>query len=641
MPLDASLRRRSRSAGWAVAALSPAASRLSPAQPAALAQLQGQPARLLEPVDLPRPFRPQPVRRVHRQRQADRRPLQGRNPVPGARRLPGVEVRRLSRRHRLQGSGDPRRDQQQRLGLWPPIRYSYDTINKDYPRVKGRDGPVPGLSRPAALGHQRARCATLLPEQLARYPGARQPQLARHRRPGPRRGRAYHLRLSHLGAVRPAADDLLRHRRRRQPARCRAISAARVDLVFQRFLEIWSSIPSLFVLIIISSVLVPGFWTLLGMLLLFHWVNLVGVVRAEFLRGRNFEYITAARALGLSNVKIMCKHLLPNAMVATLTFLPFKLSGSITALTALDFLGPRPAARIAVAGRAAGAGQGQPAGAMARPCRLLLDCRPAVAADLHRRGGARRPRPAQDIPMIERSHRRSAQIPLIDVAQPVASSFAPAQHRVAPTRSKARLLQHRQGRDRGSGRRVGLAARPSRPSRSCACCPIPPRTIPTGEICFEGNDLLKVPEATMREIRGDEISIIFQEPMTSLNPLHTIEKQVGEVLKLHRGLDEPRPRAPRPRAPAQGRHPRSREAAGSLPAPALGRPAPARHDRHGARQRARPADRRRADHRARRHHPGADPRAAEARCSARWAWPCCSSPTTSASCARWPIASTS
>ncbi|MGD9828690.1 MAG: ABC transporter permease [Hyphomicrobiaceae bacterium] len=112
-----------------------------------------------------------------------------------------------------------------------------------------------------------------------------------------------------------------------------------VDLSFQRFLEIWSSIPSLYVLIIISSVLVPGFWTLLFVLLAFQWVYLVGVVRAEFLRGRNFEYITAARALGLSNAKIMFKHLLPNAMVATLTFLPFKLSGSITALTALDFLG--------------------------------------------------------------------------------------------------------------------------------------------------------------------------------------------------------------------------------------------------------------------------------------------------------------
>jgi microcin C transport system permease protein len=113
----------------------------------------------------------------------------------------------------------------------------------------------------------------------------------------------------------------------------------KVDLIFQRILEIWSSIPSLYVLIIISSVLVPGFWTLLGVLLLFEWVSLVGLVRAEFLRGRNFEYITAARALGLPDWKIMFKHLLPNAMVATLTFLPFLLSASITALTALDFLG--------------------------------------------------------------------------------------------------------------------------------------------------------------------------------------------------------------------------------------------------------------------------------------------------------------
>jgi microcin C transport system permease protein len=113
----------------------------------------------------------------------------------------------------------------------------------------------------------------------------------------------------------------------------------KVDLIFQRFLEIWSSMPHLYVLIIIASVLVPGFWTLLGVLLLFHWVSLVGVVRAEFLRGRNFEYITAARALGLSDAKIMFKHLLPNAMVATLTFLPFMMSGSITSLTALDYLG--------------------------------------------------------------------------------------------------------------------------------------------------------------------------------------------------------------------------------------------------------------------------------------------------------------
>jgi microcin C transport system permease protein len=112
-----------------------------------------------------------------------------------------------------------------------------------------------------------------------------------------------------------------------------------IDLGFQRFIEIWTSIPALYLLLIISSVIAPSFWVLLGILLLFSWVSLVGVVRAEFLRGRNFEYINAARALGVSNRTIMFRHLLPNAMVATLTFLPFILNGSITTLTSLDFLG--------------------------------------------------------------------------------------------------------------------------------------------------------------------------------------------------------------------------------------------------------------------------------------------------------------
>jgi len=111
------------------------------------------------------------------------------------------------------------------------------------------------------------------------------------------------------------------------------------DLLFQRVIEIWTSVPSLYLLLIISSVLVPGFFVLLGILLLFSWVSLVGLVRAEFLRGRNFEYIMAARALGVSNAVIMFRHLLPNAMVATLTFLPFILSSSVMTLTALDFLG--------------------------------------------------------------------------------------------------------------------------------------------------------------------------------------------------------------------------------------------------------------------------------------------------------------
>ena len=110
------------------------------------------------------------------------------------------------------------------------------------------------------------------------------------------------------------------------------------DIIFQRVIEIWSSVPSLYLLIIISSVLVPGFWVLLGILMLFTWTSLVQLVRAEFLRARNFEYVRAARALGLSNATIMWKHLLPNATVATLTMIPFILNGAISALTALDYL---------------------------------------------------------------------------------------------------------------------------------------------------------------------------------------------------------------------------------------------------------------------------------------------------------------
>ncbi len=112
-----------------------------------------------------------------------------------------------------------------------------------------------------------------------------------------------------------------------------------LDLLFQRFIEIWGGLPRLYILIILSSVIIPGFWTLLFILLLFEWTSLVGVVRAEFLRARNFEFVKAARALGVGNVTIMFRHVLPNAMVATLTFLPLILTGSITSLTALDFLG--------------------------------------------------------------------------------------------------------------------------------------------------------------------------------------------------------------------------------------------------------------------------------------------------------------
>lgn len=113
----------------------------------------------------------------------------------------------------------------------------------------------------------------------------------------------------------------------------------KIDLLFQRFIEIWAGLPQLFILIIVASIIAPGFWTLLGVLLLFSWTALVSLVRAEFLRARNFDYVRAAKALGMDDVGVMVKHILPNAVVATVTFLPFILSGAVVALTSLDFLG--------------------------------------------------------------------------------------------------------------------------------------------------------------------------------------------------------------------------------------------------------------------------------------------------------------
>ena len=113
----------------------------------------------------------------------------------------------------------------------------------------------------------------------------------------------------------------------------------KIDLFFQRFMEIWSAIPTLYILIILASIVQPNFWWLLIILLLFSWMGYVGVVRAEFLRARNLDYIRAAQALGVSNITIIRRHLLPNATIATITFLPFSLSASVTALSGLDFLG--------------------------------------------------------------------------------------------------------------------------------------------------------------------------------------------------------------------------------------------------------------------------------------------------------------
>jgi microcin C transport system permease protein len=190
--------------------------------------------------------------------------------------------------------------------LWPPIPFSYDTINYAL--------PVPAPAPPS-------RVNWLGTDDQGRDLVAR---LIYGFRISVLFGLALTLASSAIGIVAGAVQGYF---------------GGWVDLLFQRGMEIWSGMPVLYLLIILASVVEPSFWWLLGLMLLFSWMSLVGVVRAEFLRGRNFDYVRAARALGVRNAVIMFRHVLPNAMVATLTFLPFILNGSITTLTSLDFLG--------------------------------------------------------------------------------------------------------------------------------------------------------------------------------------------------------------------------------------------------------------------------------------------------------------
>ncbi len=190
--------------------------------------------------------------------------------------------------------------------LWPPIPYSYNTIVRDL----GVPAPSPP-SRQNLLGtDDQAR------DVLARVIY------------GFRISVLFGLTLTVLSSIVGIIAGALQ-----------GYFGGWVDLGFQRFMEVWSGLPTLYLLIILASVVTPNFWWLLGLMLLFSWMSLVDVVRAEFLRARNLDFVRAARALGVGNVTIMFRHILPNAMVASLTFMPFILNGSITTLTSLDFLG--------------------------------------------------------------------------------------------------------------------------------------------------------------------------------------------------------------------------------------------------------------------------------------------------------------
>ena len=190
--------------------------------------------------------------------------------------------------------------------LWPPIRYSFDTVNYNL--------PVPA---PAPPSHDN----WLGTDDQARDVMARVIY-------GFRVSVLFGLTLTIFSSIIGVAVGAIQ-----------GYVGGWVDLIGQRFMEVWSGLPMLYLLIIMASIVEPTFWWLLGLMLLFSWMSLVGVVRAEVLRARNYDYVKAARSLGVNHWTILLRHVLPNAMVATLTFMPFILNSSITTLTSLDFLG--------------------------------------------------------------------------------------------------------------------------------------------------------------------------------------------------------------------------------------------------------------------------------------------------------------
>ncbi len=190
--------------------------------------------------------------------------------------------------------------------VWPPIRFSYDTVDFDLTE----SAPTPPSRRHLLGTDDQSR------DVVARVIY------------GFRISVLFGLLLTLFSTVIGVASGAVQ-----------GYFGGWLDLLAQRFIEIWQGLPVLFLLIIMSSVIKPSFFSLLFLMTLFSWTALVGVVRAEFLRARNFEYVRAAKALGVSDTTVMYRHTLPNAMVATVTFMPFILSGSVTTLTGLDFLG--------------------------------------------------------------------------------------------------------------------------------------------------------------------------------------------------------------------------------------------------------------------------------------------------------------
>jgi ABC-type microcin C transport system duplicated ATPase subunit YejF/ABC-type microcin C transport system permease subunit YejE len=418
--------------------------------------------------------------------------------------------------------------------IWPPIPYSYDTIAHDL--------PTPAPSPPTWQNW-------LGTDDQARDVTARL---------------IYGFRLSVLfGLILTILSSIVGI----AAGAVQGYFGGAVDLLLQRFIEIWSGLPTLYLLIILASVVTPGFWWLLILMLLFSWMTLVGVVRAEFLRARNFDYVRAARALGVADPRIIWRHVLPNAMVAALTFLPFVTSGAVVTLTALDFLGFGLPPGSPSLGELLKQGKDNLQApwlgftgflTIALMLSLLVFIGEAVrdAFDPRKAFKSLEPAPATPArPLDPAAAARAAPAELVPGTAAASAADAPAA-----------LLEIRDLRVRFAGgggafdavRGISLSiARgetvalvgESGSGKSVSALsilqllPYPLASHPSGSIRFQGTELLGASPATLREIRGDRIAMIFQEPINSLNPLHTIERQISESVLLHKSVGDAAARA--------------------------------------------------------------------------------------------------
>ncbi len=405
--------------------------------------------------------------------------------------------------------------------LWPPIRYSYDSIVYDLPT------PAPS---PPSLENW------LGTDDQARDVVAR---LIYGFRISVLFGLILTLLSSVMGIAAGAAQGYF---------------GGWFDLIFQRFVEMWSGLPTLYLLIILASVVTPSFWWLLAFMLLFSWMALVGVVRAEFLRARNLDYVNAARALGVGRTRIIARHVLPNAMVAALTFLPFITSGAVVTLTALDFLGFGLPPGSASLGELLKQGKDNLQAPwlgfaaffviavmlsllvfIGEAVRDAFDPRKTFVTELPTYGTTVAWEPPTEARIPDSGNRPKTGTALVTI-EDLAVRFGSGPAAVEAVDGVS--LTIRRGEtvalvgESGSGKTITALS-------ILQLLPFPTASHPRGSIRFKGTELLGADSNTLQAVRGNRIAMIFQEPMTSLNPLHTIKRQIGETLKLHKGLDGP------------------------------------------------------------------------------------------------------